>query len=61
MSSLFEVQSIREGVKKVSFEHGEISNDEPIIESSKRKGTKVVFKLNSKIFKKILNIEVSMP
>ena len=52
MSSLFEVQSIREGkLKKVSFEYGEISNDEPIIESSKRKGTKVVFKPDSKIFK----------
>ena len=52
LSSLFEVQSIREGkLKKVSFEYGEISNDEPIIESSKRKGTKVVFKPDSKIFK----------
>ena len=52
LSSLFEVQSIREGkLKKVSFEYGEINNDEPIIESSKRKGTKVVFKPDSKIFK----------
>ncbi len=52
LSSLFEVQSIREGkLKKVSFEYGEISNDEPIIESSKRKGTKVLFKPDSKIFK----------
>ena len=52
LSSFFEVQSSRDGkLKKVSFEYGEISNDDPIIESNKRKGTKVIFKPDSKIFK----------
>ena len=52
LSSSFEVQSIRDGkLKKVSFEYGEISSDSPIEESNKRKGTKVIFKPDSEIFK----------
>jgi len=52
LSSSFEVQSIRDGkLKKVSFEYGEILSDNPIEESNKRKGTKVIFKPDSEIFK----------
>tara|TARA_Y100000996_G_scaffold379816_1_gene333327 strand:+ start:1397 stop:3244 length:1848 start_codon:yes stop_codon:yes gene_type:complete len=52
LSSFFEVESFRDGkLKKVTFEYGEVINDEPIVNSSKRKGTKVLFKPDSKIFK----------
>ena len=44
LSSFFKIQSIREGKSKlVEFERGTIINDEPIIENSSRRGTKVSF------------------
>ena len=43
LSSFFEVESFRDGkLKKVTFEYGEVINDDPIVDSSKRKGTKAV-------------------
>ena len=52
LSSFFQVESYRDGLNKtVSFEYGEVINDEPESESSKRKGTKVTFSPDSKIFK----------
>ena len=44
LSSFFEIKSVREGkYKLVSFEQGIIINEEPIKDSSGRKGTKSVF------------------
>jgi topoisomerase-4 subunit B len=52
LSSFFQVESYRDGLNKsVSFEYGEVINDDPQTESSKRKGTKVTFTPDSKIFK----------
>ncbi len=52
LSSFFQVDSYRDGQNKtVSFEYGEVISDEPLSESSKRKGTKVSFKPDLKIFK----------
>ena len=52
LSSFFEVESFRDGkLKKVTFECGEIKINDPIVESSKRKGTKVLFRPDNKIFK----------
>ena len=52
LSSFFQVESYRDGLNKtVSFEYGEVINDDPQSESSKRKGTKVTFSPDSKIFK----------
>ena len=52
LSSFFQVESYRDGLNKtVSFEYGEVINDDPQAESSKRKGTKVTFSPDSKIFK----------
>jgi len=52
LSSIFQVESNREGkLKSVSFELGNLVEDNPIIESSRRKGTKVFFKPDNSIFK----------
>ena len=52
LSSFFEVTSIRDGQQKhVVFNTGEIEVDEPIVESSGRKGTKISFVADEKIFK----------
>ena len=53
LSSYFKVESFRDGKEKsVSFEFGEVVDDLPLIDSSKRKGTKVLFKPDDSIFKK---------
>ena len=53
LSSYFKVESYRDGKEKsVSFEFGEVVDDLPITDSSKRKGTKVLFKPDHSIFKK---------
>ena len=52
LSSSFKVESIRDGQSKiVSFELGEIIDSPPIEESSKRKGTSIIFQPDSSIFK----------
>ena len=52
LSSYFKVESFRDGKEKsVSFEFGEVVDDLPLIDSSKRKGTKVFFKPDDSIFK----------
>ena len=52
LSSFFKVESIRDGQTKVAeFELGNLTNDPEIEESSKRKGTKVVFVPDESIFK----------
>ena len=53
LSSFFKIQSIREGKSKlVEFERGAIINDEPIIENSSRRGTKVSFIPDQELFGK---------
>jgi topoisomerase-4 subunit B len=53
LSSFFKVESFRDGKEKsVSFEFGEVIDDLPLIDSPKRKGTKVLFKPDDSIFKK---------
>ena len=53
LSSFFEIKSVREGkYKLVSFEQGIITNEEPIKDSSARKGTKVSFIPDEEIFGK---------
>tara|TARA_A100001011_G_scaffold400763_1_gene518483 strand:- start:3211 stop:4980 length:1770 start_codon:yes stop_codon:yes gene_type:complete len=53
LSSFFMVESFRDGKEKsVSFEFGEVIDDLPLTDSSKRKGTKVLFKPDESIFKK---------
>ena len=53
LSSYFKVESYRDGKEKsVSFEFGEVVDDLPLTDSSKRKGTKVLFKPDDSIFKK---------
>ena len=53
LSSYFKVESFRDGKEKsVSFEFGEVVDDLPLTDSSKRKGTKVLFKPDGSIFKK---------
>ncbi len=53
LSSFFEIKSVREGkYKLVSFEQGTITNEEPIKDSSARKGTKVSFIPDEEIFGK---------
>ena len=53
LSSYFKVESFREGKEKsVSFEFGEIVDDLPLVDSSKRKGTRVLFSPDDSIFKK---------
>ena len=51
LSGFFQVQSIRDGkVKIAEFEHGDVTNDADIEESTKRKGTQIVFRPDSTIF-----------
>ena len=51
LSSHFRVQSVREGQTKVAeFEHGNLTNDQAIEESTQRKGTKTQFRPDSTIF-----------
>ena len=53
LSSFFKVESFRDGKEKsVSFEFGKVVDDLPLIDSPKRKGTKVLFKPDDSIFKK---------
>ena len=53
LSSYFKVESFRDGKEKsVSFEFGEVVDDLPLTDSSKRKGTKVLFMPDGSIFKK---------
>ena len=52
LSSSFIVESVRDGKSKiVSFELGEIIDSPPIEESTKRKGTAIIFQPDSSIFK----------
>ena len=52
LSSSFSVESVRDGKSKiVSFELGEIIDSAPIEESTKRKGTLIIFQPDSSIFK----------
>ena len=52
LSSSFSVESVRDGKSKiVSFELGEIIDSAPIEESTKRKGTAIIFQPDSSIFK----------
>ena len=52
LSSSFKVESIRDWQSKiVNFELGEIIDSPPIEESSKRKGTSIIFQPDSSIFK----------
>ena len=52
LSTSFSVESIRDGKSKtVSFELGEIIDSSPIEESTKRKGTVIIFQPDSSIFK----------
>mgnify|MGYP001330670192 FL=1 len=51
LSSFFKIKSVREGKSKlVEFERGTIVNDEPIQDNSSRKGTKVTFIPDEKLF-----------
>ena len=53
LSTSFEVTSVREGKQKyVLFENGEVKEEEEIVLSSKRKGTKMTFVADEVIFKK---------
>jgi topoisomerase-4 subunit B len=52
LSTSFSVESVRDGKSKiVSFEFGEIIDSPPIEESTKRKGTAIIFQPDSSIFK----------
>lgn len=51
LSDFFEVESVRDGkVKRAEFEQGNLVTDGEIEESSKRRGTKVTFVPDAKIF-----------
>ena len=51
LSSFFKIKSVRDGKSKlVEFERGTIVNDEPIQNNSSRKGTKVTFVPDEKLF-----------
>jgi topoisomerase IV subunit B len=53
LSQYFKIQSIRDGKTKVAvFEKGNLVEDTPVIDSSGRKGTLVVFRPDHTIFKK---------
>lgn len=53
LSSYFKVESTRDGKSKTAeFETGELMNEELLEETSRRKGTKVTFVPDEKIFKK---------
>lgn len=52
LSSFFRVESVRDNQQKsVAFSEGNLTLDEPLIESTKRKGTKVIFIPDTQIFK----------
>lgn len=52
LSDTFLVQSVREGqIKSARFEKGELVQDDAIVASSARKGTKTVFRPDASIFK----------
>ena len=52
LSSIFKVESCRDGkLKAVTFETGNLLEDGPLEETSRRKGTKVYFKPDDSIFK----------
>ena len=52
LSTSFSVESVRDGKSKiVSFELGEIIDSPPVEESTKRKGTAIIFQPDSSIFK----------
>ncbi|PZX54116.1 DNA topoisomerase IV subunit B [Algoriphagus chordae] len=52
LSDFFKVQAYREGETKVAeFEKGILVNDAPIIKSSDRNGTKIVFSPDASVFK----------
>lgn len=52
LSSFFRVESVRDNQQKgVEFSEGNLTLDEPLIESTKRKGTKVIFIPDTQIFK----------
>ena len=51
LSSLFKIKSIRDGkCKEVEFSYGNIINEDAISDSSSRKGTKVSFVPDKKLF-----------
>jgi topoisomerase-4 subunit B len=51
LSTYFRIQSIRDNQSKlVEFERGAVTNEEGVIESSQRKGTKVTFIADEEIF-----------
>lgn len=51
LSSYFRVQSFRDGqVKAVEFERGNVVDDAEVVDSSQRKGTKVVFTPDHEVF-----------
>ncbi len=51
LSDYFKVQSIRDGKTKVAeFKYGELTNEEEIVDSSQRRGTKIVFTPDAGIF-----------
>ena len=51
LSTEFVVQAFRDGqTKRAKFEYGKLTEDDDIIESSQRKGTKVSFRPDSEIF-----------
>lgn len=52
LSTFFQVESVRDGkIKRAEFESGELKEDAAIEDTSKRKGTKVVFVPDPAIFK----------
>ncbi|MCR9153501.1 MAG: type IIA DNA topoisomerase subunit B [Bacteroidetes bacterium] len=52
LSDYFQVQSIRDGKTKIArFEKGELTQDDPINDSSLRRGTKILFKPDNTVFK----------
>ena len=52
LSDYFQVQSVRDGKTKVArFEKGELVQDDPINDSSLRRGTKILFKPDNTVFK----------
>ncbi len=51
LSTEFIVQAFRDGkTKRAKFEHGKLTEDDAIVESSQRKGTKVAFRPDAEIF-----------
>lgn len=52
LSDYFQVQSVRDGKTKIArFEKGELTQDDPINDSSLRRGTKILFKPDNTVFK----------